>query len=89
MVPMQVIRAVHQCVGDGAWPAQTSLKRHWLEVDRTLGGEEGVLTLDGSDCLKQGKASVGVKRRYSGEVGKRANCQAGVLLGDTVLERRL
>ena len=89
------IRAMQQFVSEGAWPDQTILKRHWREVDETLGDEDGVLTLDGSDFLKQGKESVGVKRQYCGEVGKRANCQAGVFLGYasqlgyTLLDRRL
>lgn len=89
------IRAMQQFVGEGAWNDTLILKRHWREVDVTLGDEDGVLTLDGSDFLKQGRESVGVKRQYCGEVGKRANCQAGVFLGYasyagyTLLDRRL
>jgi SRSO17 transposase len=89
------IRAMQQFVREGAWCDQAILERHWCEVDQTLGDEDGVLTLDGSDLLKHGQESVGVKRQYCGAVGKRANCQAGVFLGDasvhgyTVLDRRL
>lgn len=92
---VKAIRAMQQFISEGAWPDETILKRHWREVDTTLGDEDGVLTLDGSDFLKQGKESVGVKRQYCGEVGKRANCQAGVFLGYasalgyTLLDRRL
>jgi SRSO17 transposase len=89
------IRAMQQFLSEGAWEDGPILQRHWHEVDTTLGEGEGVLTLDGSDFLKQGQASVGVKRQYCGEVGKRANCQAGVFLGYasrsgyTLLDRRL
>jgi SRSO17 transposase len=89
------IRAMQQFVSDGAWADTPILETHWHEVDQTLGDEDGVLTLDGSDFLKQGRDSVGVKRQYCGEVGKRANCQAGVFLGYasyagyTLLDRRL
>jgi SRSO17 transposase len=89
------IRAMQQFVSDGAWPDETILKRHWRAVDKTLGDAEGVLTLDGSDLLKQGQESVGVKRQYGGAVGKRAHCQAGVFLGSASalgypwLDRRL
>ncbi|WP_089721150.1 transposase [Candidatus Entotheonella palauensis] len=58
-------------MSDGAWDDQAILKRHWREMDGTLGDEDGVLTLDGSDCLKQGQESAGIKRQYCGEVSKR------------------
>src|ERR687894_320340 len=89
------VRAMQQFLSEGAWDDAAILRRHWQEVEATLGDDEGVLTLDGSDFPKQGGHSVGVKRQYCGELGKRANCQAGVFLGYasrqgyTLLDRRL
>ena len=54
-----------------------------------------MLILDGSDFPKHGSQSVGVKRQYYSELGKTANCQAGVFLayaspqGYALLDRRL
>ena len=89
------VRAMQQFIGAGGWSDEAILSRHWQEVAKTLGDEDGVLILDGSDFPKQGQDSVGVKRQYCGELGKRANCQAGVFLGYasaqgyTLLDRRL
>jgi len=75
------VRAMQQFIGEGSWCDDAIRKRHWQEVEITLGEEDGVIPLDGSDFPKQGKESVGVKRQYCGELGKRANCQAGVFAG--------
>ena len=89
------VRGMQQFLSAGTWDDDLILRRHWQEVDQTLGEADGVLTLDGSDFPKQGRESVGVKRQYCGELGKRANCQAGVFLGYasrqgyTLLDRRL
>lgn len=75
------VRCAQMFIGSGGWKDDPIRKRHWLEVETTLGEENGVLTLDGSDFPKQGKESVGVKRQYCGQLGKRANCQAGIFVG--------
>src|SRR5947208_3551132 len=89
------VRGMQHFLSAGPWDDDAILRRHWQEVEQTLGDDGGVLTLDGSDFPKQGRESVGVKRQYCGELGKRANCQAGVFLGYasrhgyTLLDRRL
>jgi SRSO17 transposase len=77
------VRAVQQFLGEGSWKDDPIRRRHWTEVETTLGEDDGVLMVDGSDFPKQGKHSAGVKRQYCGQLGKRANCQAGVFAGYT------
>jgi SRSO17 transposase len=86
------VRVLQQFVSIGAWDDRPMLERHWEEVDRMLGEDDGVHIID---FPKQGTTSVGVKRQPCGQLGKRANCQAGVFpayasrRGYTLLDRRL
>jgi SRSO17 transposase len=79
-----------EAAGDpGPWRQQAILGRGRWEADalrdlvrdyalETLADAEAVLVLDETGFLKQGKASCGVARQYTGSAGKITNCQIGV-----------
>ena len=65
-------------LGRGRWDADALrdiVREYALE---TLGDEDAVLVIDETGFLKQGKASCGVARQYTGSAGKITNCQIGV-----------
>jgi SRSO17 transposase len=65
-------------LGRGQWDADALrdiVREYTLE---TLGDEDAVLVIDETGFLKQGKASCGVARQYTGSAGKITNCQIGV-----------
>src|SRR6187551_2092478 len=79
-----------EAAGDpGPWRQQALLDRSRWEADalrdlvrdyalETLAEPEAVLVIDETGFLKQGQASCGVGRQYTGSAGKITNCQIGV-----------
>jgi SRSO17 transposase len=64
-------------LADASWdPVALDERRVRGLVARSSAG--GVLVLDDTGLPKQGKASVGVARQYSGTLGKQGNCQVVV-----------
>jgi SRSO17 transposase len=75
-------RAMPSFISDGRWADERLLHQHWQAVARDRGADDGVLMVDGRDVPKPGVPSAGVKRQDGGELGQRANGQAGVCVGD-------
>src|SRR4051794_9804215 len=79
-----------EAAGDpGPWRQQAILGRGRWQADalrdlvrdyaiESLADRDGVLVIDETGFLKQGKASCGVARQYTGSAGKITNCQVGV-----------
>jgi hypothetical protein len=65
-------------LGRGRWDADglRDIVRDY--VVEHLGDEDAVLVIDETGFLKQGNASCGVGRQYTGPAGKVTNCQIGV-----------
>jgi len=96
-----------EAAGDpGPWRQQAILGRGRWEADglrdivrdyalETLAEPDAVLVVDETGFLKQGKASCGVGRQYTGSAGKVTNCQIGVFMayvsrhGHAFLDRAL
>lgn len=65
-------------LGRGRWDADALRDIVRDYVVEHLGTDEAVLVIDETGFLKQGKASCGVGRQYTGSAGKVTNCQIGV-----------
>jgi len=65
-------------LGRGRWDADALRDIVRAYVVEHLGDDDAVLVIDETGFLKQGKASCGVGRQYTGSAGKITNCQIGV-----------
>nr|WP_087575847.1 IS701 family transposase [Sphingomonas sp. CDS-1] len=67
-------------LGRGRWDADALRDIVREYVVEQLATDDGVLVIDETGFLKQGKASCGVARQYTGSAGKITNCQIGVFV---------
>ena len=67
-------QALQHFVTHSAWP-DTPV---WDRLNDVIPERRGILALDDTGLPKQGRHSVGVKRQYSGTLGKTGNCQVAV-----------
>jgi SRSO17 transposase len=75
-------RSMQHFIGQSPWKPEPVTAIHQRLVAETLGEADGVVLIDESGVVKQGDDSVGVATQYCGSVGKVANSQVGVYLGN-------
>ena len=86
---------IQHLLGRASWDADAVRDDAREYVLEHLAGEQSVLIIDETGFIKKGEKSVGVKRQYTGTVGKRENCQVGVFLayascrGQAFIDREL
>ena len=86
---------IQHLLGRANWDADALRDDLRDYVIEHLAEEESVLIVDETGFIKKGDKSVGVKRQYTGTVGKRENCQVGVFLayaserGQAFIDREL
>lgn len=76
-------QSLQHFITDSPWPVAPV----WERLRERVPERCGILAIDDTGLPKQGKASVGVKRQYSGTLGKTGNCQVAVssaLIGQLV-----
>jgi len=90
-----VVRTLQKFISQGCWEASavlSELRSHWID---NQGEDEAIINVDETGFPKKGTKSVGVKRQYSGTLGRVDNCQVGVFAnyctkrGHTLIDRRL
>jgi len=89
------VRNLQRFMCDYQWDEPWLRQRHWELSAQALSDPLGVWSVDASEFLKKGAASVGVAPQYCGAAGKTANCQSGVFIcyaspkGHALLDSRL
>jgi SRSO17 transposase len=86
---------IQHLLGRANWDANAVRDELRGYVVEHLADDESSLVVDETGFIKKGEKSVGVKRQYTGTLGKRENCQVGVFLayassrGQAFIDREL
>jgi SRSO17 transposase len=89
------VRSLQAFITTGAWPDSPILAEMRRTVLEALADDDAVWNSDETGFPKKGTKSVGVKRQYSGTLGRTDNCQVAVFAnycsskGHTFMDRRL
>jgi SRSO17 transposase len=89
------VRSLQAFVTTGAWDDRLILARLRRDLLEVLGDDDAVWNSDETGFAKKGTKSVGVKRQYSGTLGRTDNCQVAVFAnycsvkGHAFMDRRL
>jgi SRSO17 transposase len=89
------VRSLQAFITTGVWPDREILTELRGLVVEILGDDDAVWNSDETGFPKKGTKSVGVKRQYSGTLGRTDNCQVAVFAnyssakGHTFMDRRL
>ena len=89
------VRSLQAFVATGVWPDREILQKMRSSMLEVLGDDDAVWNSDETGFPKKGTKSVGVKRQYSGTLGRTDNCQIAVFAnycspkGHTFMDRRL
>jgi SRSO17 transposase len=89
------VRSLQAFITTGAWRDTALLTELRRQVLEGLADDDAVWNSDETGFPKKGTKSVGVKRQYSGTLGRTDNCQIGVFAnycssrGHTFMDRRL
>ena len=76
-----VVRSRQQVIATAPWDPAAMLAELRGQVAAEWADPDAVLTVDETGFPKKGTKSVGVKRQYSGTLGRTENCQVEVFLG--------
>ena len=74
-------RALGWLLNKSPWPTRPIVDTLQAYVGETLGGPDGLFTLNLDSFVKRGDNAVGVEKQYVHHLGRTLNCQIGVFLG--------